>query len=84
MAVVTLGEKGQVSLPAGVLRKLGIQGAATLLVELTDDGEVVLRQAALRLIEVHSDSRLKEFRRANAHTEAKKTWVRKALAHRET
>jgi AbrB family looped-hinge helix DNA binding protein len=65
MDVVKLGKKGQLSLPAEVLRKLGLQGKATLLVEATDDGTVVLRPAAVYPVEVYSDARVKEFEAAN-------------------
>lgn len=82
MDVVKLGKKGQVSLPAGVLRKLGIEGAATLMVEATDDGAVILRPAAVYPVEVYSEARIKAFEAANAHTESEKARVRKALARR--
>ena len=59
MDIVKLGKKGQVSLPAGVLRKLGLQGSATLLVEATDDGAIVLRPAAVYPVEVYSDARVR-------------------------
>jgi AbrB family looped-hinge helix DNA binding protein len=81
MEVIKLGKKGQLSLPAGILRKLGIQGAATLLVEATDDGAVMLRPGAVYPVEMYSESRLKAFEAANAHTATEKTRVRKALAH---
>jgi AbrB family looped-hinge helix DNA binding protein len=70
MDIVKLGKKGQLSLPAGVLRKLGLEGAATLIVEATDDGAVVLRPAAVYPIELYSDARLKEFEQANRLTAA--------------
>lgn len=66
MDVVRLGKKGQVSLPAAVLRKLGLQGRATLLVEATDDGAVILRPAGVYPIELYTDERIKEFERENS------------------
>lgn len=65
MDVVRLGKKGQVSLPAAVLRKLGIEGSATLLVEATEDGAVILRPAGVYPIEIYSDARLEEFAQAD-------------------
>lgn len=65
MDVVRLGKKGQVSLPAAVLRKLGLQGRATLLVEATDDGALILRPAGVYPIELYTDERIKEFEREN-------------------
>jgi AbrB family looped-hinge helix DNA binding protein len=63
--VIKLGKKGQVSLPAAVLRKLGLQGRARLLVEATDDGAVILRPAGVYPIELYSDARIKQFERAD-------------------
>ncbi|HLE66755.1 MAG TPA: AbrB/MazE/SpoVT family DNA-binding domain-containing protein [Burkholderiales bacterium] len=82
MDVVKLGKKGQVSLPASVLRKLGLEGKATLLVEATDDGAVILRPAAVYPVELYSDARLKEFEEANriSATDAKR--LQKALRRR--
>ena len=82
MEVVKLGKKGQVSLPAAILRKLGLQGAATLLVETTDDGAVVLRPAGVYPIELYTDARIAEFDHANRLTETEKARVHKALGRR--
>jgi AbrB family looped-hinge helix DNA binding protein len=66
MDIVKLDKKGQLSLPAGVLRKLGLEGeAATLTVEATEDGALVLRPAAVYPVEIYSAERLKEFEEAN-------------------
>jgi len=83
MDVVKLGKKGQVSLPAAVLRKLGLQGQATLIVEATDDGAVILRPAAVYPVELYSDARIKEFDEANRLTKAEMARVRKALGRRK-
>lgn len=83
MDIVKLGKKGQLSLPAAVLRKLGLQGAATLIVEATDDGAVILRPAAVYPIEVYTDARIKEFDAANQVTEPEKARARKALGQRK-
>ena len=78
-----MGKKGQLSLPAAVLRKMGIQGAATLLIETTDDGAVILRPAAVYPVEVYTEARMKEFEAANQVTESEAARVRKALARRK-
>ena len=83
MEIVKLGKKGQLSLPAAVLRKLGLQGAATMLVEATADGAVILRPAGVYPIELYSDARIAEFDRANQHTESEKARVRKVLKRRK-
>ena len=79
MDIVKLGKKGQLSLPAGVLRKLGLEGAATLIVEATDDGAVVLRPAAVYPIELYSDARVKGFERANRLTAAESARIAEAI-----
>ena len=60
MDIVKLGKKGQVSLPAGVLRKLGLSGSATLLVEATEDGALLLRPAAVYPVEHYSEARVRD------------------------
>lgn len=82
MDIVRLGKKGQISLPAGVLRKLGLQGSATLLVEATDDGAVILRPAAVYPVEIYSDARVREFERANRSTAVENAKVARALKRR--
>jgi AbrB family looped-hinge helix DNA binding protein len=83
MDVVKLGKKGQLSLPAAVLRKLGLQGKATLLVEATEDGAVLLRPAAVYPVELYSDSRVKEFEEANRLSPPDAKRVQKALRRRK-
>ena len=83
MDTVKLGNKGQLSLPAGVLRKLGLRGAATLIVEATDDGAVILRPAAVYPIELYTDARIKEFEEENRLTKSQQARVRKVLARRK-
>jgi len=61
MEIVKLGKKGQVSIPKSILQQIGITGEAPLLVETTEDGAIVLRQAAVYPVEIYSDARLKEF-----------------------
>jgi AbrB family looped-hinge helix DNA binding protein len=83
MDAIRLGKKGQLSLPAAVLRKMGIQGAATLLIETTEDGAVILRPAGVYPVEVYTEARMKEFEAANRGTAAEAARVRKALARRK-
>jgi AbrB family looped-hinge helix DNA binding protein len=83
MDVVKLGKKGQLSLPAAVLRKLGVSGASMLLVETADDGSVVLRPAGVYPIELYSDERVREFELANRLTAAERARVRKVLSRRK-
>jgi bifunctional DNA-binding transcriptional regulator/antitoxin component of YhaV-PrlF toxin-antitoxin module len=66
MEVVRLGKKGQITIPRSVLNATGISDAAPLLVEATEDGAIVLRQAGVYPIEIYSDKRIEEFERSNA------------------
>jgi len=68
MNLIKLGKKGQVSIPQGVLRELGLTPDAPLLVETTPDGAIVLRQVSVHPIEMYSDERLAEFERENELT----------------
>lgn len=83
MDVIRLGKKGQLSLPAAVLRKMGIQGAGTLLIEATDDGAVVLRPAGVYPIEMYTDARIAQFDEANRLTDGEKARVRKLPGRRK-
>jgi AbrB family looped-hinge helix DNA binding protein len=83
MDVVKLGKKGQVSLPAAVLRKLGLQGASTLLVEATEDGAVILRPAGVYPIELYTEARIAEFDKANRLTATEKARLLKVPGRRK-
>jgi AbrB family looped-hinge helix DNA binding protein len=61
MDMVKLGKKGQLSIPKSVLKRVGISGEAPLLVETTEDGAIILRQAAVYPLEIYSDARVAEF-----------------------
>ena len=70
MNLIKLGKKGQVSIPQGVLRQLGIAPDSPLLVETTADGAIMLRQVSVHPVEMYSNERLAEFERENAMTPA--------------
>lgn len=61
MEMVKLGKKGQVSIPKSVLKRVGISGETPLLVETSEDGAIILRQAAVYPLEIYSDARIGEF-----------------------
>ena len=61
MQLVKVGSKGQVSIPKSVLDRLGIREQTPMLVEVTEDGAILLRQAGVYPIEVYSEARIKEF-----------------------
>lgn len=61
METVTLGSKGQISIPRPALQRLGLAGGELLIVETTADGAIVLRPAAVYPIEIYGDERVSEF-----------------------
>jgi AbrB family looped-hinge helix DNA binding protein len=61
METVKLGKKGQMSIPKDILKRLGLEGEATLLVDTTPEGAIVLRPAAVYPIEIYSEERVRDF-----------------------
>jgi bifunctional DNA-binding transcriptional regulator/antitoxin component of YhaV-PrlF toxin-antitoxin module len=81
--VVKLGKKGQLSIPQGVLRQLGLTGESTLLLDVAEDGAIVLRQAGVYPIEIYSDARLAEFEKENRVPASLEKKVRARIARRK-
>ena len=80
METIKLGKKGQMSIPKGILKRLGLEGDVTLLVDTTPEGAIVLRPAAIYPIEIYSDERIREFDaadRMDAKTAARLTRILK-------
>ena len=68
MQLVKVGSKGQVSIPKSVLERLGIREQTPMLVDVTEDGAILLRQAGVYPIEIYSEERIREFDRADRLT----------------
>ncbi len=83
MDLVKLSKKGQLSIPRAILRKLNIQDETPMLIDVTPDGVIQLRQVAIMPIEIYSDARVAEFDRENQATEAEVEAVRKRTASRK-
>lgn len=79
MQLVKLGKKGQVSLPKAVLQQAGISGETPLLVDATDDGAIVLRQAGVYPIEIYSDERIASFLEEDRMTPEQASLLDRAL-----
>lgn len=84
MDTVTLGSKGQVSIPKPTLQRLGLAGGELLLVETTADGAIVLRPAAVYPIEIYSDDRVSEFLAEDEMPPEVAAKARKALGKSES
>jgi AbrB family looped-hinge helix DNA binding protein len=58
---IKLGKKGQLSIPKEAMERLGLEGGETLLLDVTEDGTIVLRPAGVYPLEIYSDERVREF-----------------------
>ena len=63
MDIVKCGKKGQITIPRALLKRLGIVENTPMLIDVTTDGAIVLRQAAVLPVEIYSDARIAEFER---------------------
>ncbi len=79
MQLVKLGKKGQISLPKALLQRVGIHSETPLLVDTTDDGAIVLRQAAVYPIEIYSDERIAPFLEEDKMTPGQSAMLNGAL-----
>lgn len=82
MGIVKLGRKGQVSIPTAILRRLGLEGSDYLIVEVADDGAIVLRPAAVCPIEIYSDERIREFEQEGRISEEEERRAQAFLSRR--
>lgn len=79
MSVVIVSEKGQVTIPQELRRKLKLSKGDTLIVDMAPDGGILLRPAAVFPIEIYSEKRLKEFEKEDAMTPAEHQRLKKTL-----
>ena len=63
MDIVKCGKKGHITIPRALLKRLGIEENTPMLIDVTTDGAIVLRQAAVLPVEIYSDARIAEFER---------------------
>jgi AbrB family looped-hinge helix DNA binding protein len=70
--VVKLGKKGQLSVPREVMERLGLRGGEMLVLEVTDEGGIVLQPAGVYPLEVYGDRRVEEFLDADSLSEDEK------------
>jgi AbrB family looped-hinge helix DNA binding protein len=61
MQIITVGSRGQVSIPKAILDRLGIRKQTPMLVEVAPDGAIVLRPAAVYPLEIYTPERIREF-----------------------
>jgi AbrB family looped-hinge helix DNA binding protein len=78
MDTVRLGRNGQLSLPRSVMKRLHLRGNETLLLDVSEDGVIQLRPAAVLPIEMYTPERIAEFERESEIDEDTRAAVRKA------
>ena len=62
--IVNINERGTLTLPKELRKKLGLSGEGHVLAEETDEG-VMLRAGASFPIEIYTDARIAEFEKNN-------------------
>lgn len=70
MVIVKCGMKGPITIPRLVLKRLGIEENTPMLLDFTDDGAIVLRQAAVLPVEIQGDAGIAEFEREGTVSDA--------------
>lgn len=82
MDVIKLGKNGQLAIPRAVMKRLNLKGDETLLLEVSDDGVIRLRPAAVLPIEMYSAARISEFESETTVDEKTRARVRTRLNDR--
>ena len=82
MEAIKLGKNGQIAIPPAVMKRLNLKDDETLLLEVSDEGVIQLRPAAVLPIEMYSTARIREFESESTVDEATRAGVRNRLAHR--
>ncbi|MDP3996690.1 MAG: AbrB/MazE/SpoVT family DNA-binding domain-containing protein [bacterium] len=62
--IININERGTLTLPKALRKKLGISGEGQVIAEETSDG-VVLKAGAAFPIEIYTDERIAEFQKNN-------------------
>jgi len=78
---VIVSERGQLTLPAALRRRLGILRGGPVLLE-EKDGQMVLKPAMVVEIEMYSDAQIAEWDRSDTLTTAARAAVRKRLGNK--
>lgn len=79
MSIVLMSEKGQVTIPQDIRKRLGIAKGDPLVVDMDPQGGIHLRVAAVFPMETYSQSRLKEFDDEDRMTATERRRVQKLL-----
>jgi AbrB family looped-hinge helix DNA binding protein len=63
--VITVNERGVLTLPREMREKLGVTRGGQLVVDMDESGEVTLRAGVAMPVEIYSAARVEEFQRMN-------------------
>ena len=63
--IIPLTERGSLTLPAAFRKELGLSGKQQLIAQLNEQGEIILKPAAVFPIETYSEDRIREFTEQN-------------------
>lgn len=74
---IQLSEEGQLSLPKDIMERLGLEGGEMLLLDVTEDGAILLRPTYP--LEVYSDERVREFLEADEISEKEREALSKVF-----
>ena len=77
--VVLMSEKGQVTIPQEIRKRLKLSKGAPLLVDLDAAGDILFRPAAVYPIEIYTDERIREFEEANKMTDEERGRLKRTL-----
>ena len=83
MEAIKLGKNGQIAIPRAVMKRLNLKGDETLLLDVSDEGIIQLRPAAVLPIEIYSPARIREFESESAVDEATRNRVKARLNKRK-
>jgi antitoxin PrlF len=79
--VLTVSSRGQITLPAGMRKHLGIAPGSALIVEELE-GELRLKPAAVIEVELYSDAQITEWDRADVLTPSDRDAILQRLSKR--
>ena len=79
MELIKCGRRGQITIPRDVMTRLGLAENTPMLLEVRDDGAIVLRQVAVVPIEHYTDARIAEFEREGELAEQERNQARKLI-----
>jgi len=63
--LIIVNDRGSLTLPREAREKLGVSRGGQLLMDIDEQGEVILRAGVVMPVEMYSEDRVKEFQRLN-------------------